>query len=646
MQLRYISIPALIGEAGGDPWAINQSLQDGRPAQISDLAEAFHAAGRCTSESSAAFDDARRRFEASWNRENGDHPINDSAEVQRVTKSLGAQSLQLPKIGIDLENVAAALAQAQRTGAVLVSTLDGQLQQLDGEIGQAVELEKQPHLSAAERSAIDAHISGLEQQAIDDTKSALGQLESLRDGYSDYLQRSLATLRADGLDPETIRGLDAPVQIPPPGTSAEDVHKWWTSLTPEERQRLIAEHPEQIGNLNGVPVSARSDANIAVMTQDLNRVRDVAGRYGVSVDDVVRDPAKYGLTATDITRYQNADQTKQGLDHDAGPDPRHPNPTFLFAYNPLAFGGKGRAAIAIGNPDTAKNTAVIVPGTSSSVKGGWLHDGHDDSLNLYQQANLADPNNPTAVLAWMGYDAPNDFQDPRIATPMLARTGGQALAQDVNGLWATHLGGGEHVTVLGHSYGSTTVADAFAQGGMHANDAVLLGCPGTDLAQNAASFHLDGGHVYVGDASTDPVGMIGESVGLSRRLFGDDLGGQLLGTDPGLGTDPAADGYGSVRFRAEVPGSDGINAHDHSHYYHRGSEALHSMADITSGHGNALESDGMLAQLRHKPGTVDIPGLGSVGLDLPGVPASIDPEWDRAPQSITDAHVFDDQDHH
>ena len=646
MQLRYISIPALIGEAGGDPWAINQSLQDGRPAQISDLAEAFHAAGRCTSESSAAFDDARRRFEASWNRENGDHPINDSAEVQRVTKSLGAQSLQLPKIGVDLENVAAALAQAQRTGAVLVSTLDGQLQQLDGEIGQAVELEKQPHLSAAERSAIDAHISGLEQQAIDDTKSALGQLESLRDGYSDYLQRSLATLRADGLDPETIRGLDAPVQIPPPGTSAEDVHKWWTSLTPEERQRLIAEHPEQIGNLNGVPVSARSDANIAVMTQDLNRVRDVAGRYGVSVDDVVRDPAKYGLTATDITRYQNADQTKQGLDHDAGPDPRHPNPTFLFAYNPLAFGGKGRAAIAIGNPDTAKNTAVIVPGTSSSVKGGWLHDGHDDSLNLYQQANLADPNNPTAVLAWMGYDAPNDFQDPRIATPMLARTGGQALAQDVNGLWATHLGGGEHVTVLGHSYGSTTVADAFAQGGMHANDAVLLGCPGTDLAQNAASFHLDGGHVYVGDASTDPVGMIGESVGLSRRLFGDDLGGQLLGTDPGLGTDPAADGYGSVRFRAEVPGSDGINAHDHSHYYHRGSEALHSMADITSGHGNALESDGMLAQLRHKPGTVDIPGLGSVGLDLPGVPASIDPEWDRAPQSITDAHVFDDQDHH
>jgi Alpha/beta hydrolase len=647
MQLRYISIPALIAEAGGDPWAINQSLQVGRPAQISDLAEAFHAAGRCTSESSAAFTEARRRFKASWNRENGDHPINDSAEVQRTTQSLGAQSLQLPKIGVDLENIAAALAEAQRTGATLISTLESQLQQIDNELGEALDLEKDTDLTAAEGSAIDHLVSALEQQAIDDTKSALGQLESIRDGYSDYLQKSLATLRADGYDPAVIQGLDAPIQIPPPGTSAEDVHRWWTSLTPEQRQHLLAEHPDQIGNLNGVPVSARSDANIAVMTQDLNRVRDVAGRYGVSVDDVVRDPAKYDLSATDITRYQNADETKQGLDHDAGENFLHPNPTHLFAYDPLAFGGKGRAAIAIGNPDTAKNTAVIVPGTSSSVKGGWLHDGHNDARNLFEQANAADPNNPTAVIAWMGYDAPNDFTDPRIATPMLARTGGEALAQDVNGLWATHLGGGEHVTVLGHSYGSTTVADAFALGDMHANDAVLLGCPGTDLARNAASFHLDGGHVFVGDASTDPVGMIGESDGVSKYVFGDDISGQLLGTDPGLGTDPAGDGFGSVRFRAEVPGSDHITAHDHSYYYHRGSEALYSMADITSGHGDALASDGMLAQPRHQPGVqVDIPGLGRVNVGIPGTPTADDPEWDRAPGSITDDHIFDAQYHH
>ena len=88
----------------------------------------------------------------------------------------------------------------------------------------------------------------------------------------------------------------------------------------------------------------------------------------------------------------------------------------LWAYDPLAFNGKGRAAIAIGNPDKSRNTAVIVPGTNSSVKGGWLFDGHNDAINLYGQSLKADPNNPTAVIAWMGYDAPEfDFQHPEQA---------------------------------------------------------------------------------------------------------------------------------------------------------------------------------------------------------------------------------------
>ena len=241
MQLQYISIGALIGEAGGDPWAINQSLQKGRPSQIGDLAEAFHTAGRSTTESSTAFAEARQRFEASWNRENGEHPINDSAEVQRVTKALGAQSVQLPKIGADLKNVAAALAEAQRTGGARISTLESQLQQLDSEIGQGLELEKDPHLTAAQRSALDEQISRLQQHAIDDTKSALGQLESLRNGYSDHLRNSLATLHAEGDDQPHPQNQDVdyvtgdhtddepwryPWDPPPPPDSAPGGGRW------------------------------------------------------------------------------------------------------------------------------------------------------------------------------------------------------------------------------------------------------------------------------------------------------------------------------------------------------------------------------------------------------------------------------------
>lgn len=208
MQLRHISIPPLIAEAGGDPWAINQSLQAGRPAQIADLAESFHAAGRCAAESNAAFDQARRRFEGAWNRENGENPINDSAEVQRVTQSLGAQSTQLPKIGVDLENIAAALAEAQRSARGHVASLEGQLQQLDNQIGQALELEKDPHLTAADRSTLDALISSLEQHAIDDTQAALDELRSIRRAYSESLRKAQTTLVSDGYDPARVGGVD------------------------------------------------------------------------------------------------------------------------------------------------------------------------------------------------------------------------------------------------------------------------------------------------------------------------------------------------------------------------------------------------------------------------------------------------------
>src|ERR1700753_2019913 len=117
MQLRYISVPALIAAAGGDPWAITKSLQAGSPLQISNLAEAFHSAGRCTTEAGNEVEQARHRFHAAWDHQNGDHPLHHSDHVPRGTKSLGAQSLQIPKIGTALENIAASLAEAQKAAA-------------------------------------------------------------------------------------------------------------------------------------------------------------------------------------------------------------------------------------------------------------------------------------------------------------------------------------------------------------------------------------------------------------------------------------------------------------------------------------------------------------------------------------------------
>jgi hypothetical protein len=69
----------------------------------------------------------------------------------------------------------------------------------------------------------------------------------------------------------------------------------------------------------------------------------------------------------DVTRYQNAVKTRDGLNYDSGQEGPNQRPVMLWAYDPLAFNGWGKAAIAIGNPDFARTTAVIVPGTGSSV---------------------------------------------------------------------------------------------------------------------------------------------------------------------------------------------------------------------------------------------------------------------------------------
>jgi len=366
----------------------------------------------------------------------------------------------------------------------------------------------------------------------------------------------------------------------------DDLKAWWDSLNQMAKAELLDRNPEDIGNCGGIPVADRSTANLRVLHRDLDRIDRVAADNGISVAEITAAPERFGLNSTDIIRYTNAGLIKQSIAYNHSLSGAE---VLLMVYKPVDFRGQGRAAIAIGNPDTAEDTAVLVPGATNSVADGWL--SSNEIANLYTETRAAtEAGRDVSVLAWMGYDAPDSFVDPRVAQTTLARKGGALLAADINALNTTHRGGSSHVTVVGHSYGSTTVADAAAGYGMRADDIVLLGSPGTDLARTASDFHLpDGGHVYVGSAATDPV----------TNLAGMPRDAPVLPIGPiGLGADPAADGFGSTRFKAEVPGWTWQSGNDHDDYFESGSESLYSTADITSGHGGALQEHGMTAPHR------------------------------------------------
>lgn|GEM_PF-2318104 len=192
--LAHLSIGTLIAAAGGDPWHLDDTIQAGDPGEIDKLAQVFHSARANTAEADAAFLKARQRFENSWNRQTGAHPINDSAEVQSVVANVKDQIGQLDQIAADLEAVAASLAETQRFSALDLQIADSQLQVTDAFMGQA-------QAAGQDTSAIEKAAEGI-------TKQTLDEITALQNGYKAALAQSVVALRNDGYDPVDLSGID------------------------------------------------------------------------------------------------------------------------------------------------------------------------------------------------------------------------------------------------------------------------------------------------------------------------------------------------------------------------------------------------------------------------------------------------------
>lgn len=374
--------------AGGDPWKINGTLQTGQPAQISSLAQAFHDAGQSTVEAEVAFGRARDRFAKAWTHESGPNPINSSAEVQRATKSLGLQAAQLPKIGADLETVAAALAEAQRSGRGEIAALEGQLEGLDEQIGEAVELERNPDLTLSERKLLDQYIDGLEKHAIDDTKGSLKKVARIRDGYSQELAAAMANLRKqDGYDPP-VQALDGDVPEAPPPNAEERRHNQIEAF-----KQVFGRGPTSAADWETAaaldPQTYDPKFNGAKSEVRVVRIRPVPGQGVVRVSQWIEQ--------RDVTSFP---PWKRDLGNNRGPNPNFdPEDTKVTTYidyengivvlrqNPSVEenpdGGPGR--VKVGTP---RGSVTQLPDGSVRIKY--------DAGNPFAPGITADPHGPFA----------------------------------------------------------------------------------------------------------------------------------------------------------------------------------------------------------------------------------------------------------
>jgi pimeloyl-ACP methyl ester carboxylesterase len=348
-------------------------------------------------------------------------------------------------------------------------------------------------------------------------------------------------------------GGEGPYGLGPPADPARRA-AWWAALTPGEKSDLVTAYPKRYGAMAGLPAQGRDMANRILLDQEITELEEKV-RLGLATDDDKRALAGAKAVKAQLARVGN------GVD----PVTHEPLQAQLLIYDPRAFGGQGRAAIVVGDLDTAQNVAVAVPGLTSDVPS-YMDNLTGNALNLYGEARAAAPGESTAVVAWMGYDAP-DFAT--VSSDDEAEAGAKLLAGDIRDIQTTRAGNPPHLTVVGHSYGSTTTGLAASREGMRVDDLVLIGSPGAGHANSAADLHMDPDHVYVGSNSSDTVTY------RTRTAFG---------WDP-LGQDPAGDEFGATRFQAEAtdrnPAVPGFA--DHSKYYEPGSESLYNISNVVTG---------------------------------------------------------------
>lgn len=287
----------------------------------------------------------------------------------------------------------------------------------------------------------------------------------------------------------------------------EENKKWWDGLTEEEQESLKNEYPGIIGNTDGIPTTDRDDANRVTLDYAREKADADLKKAGEDLRALMTDEGPNKLQPGDPRlqaaqdRYDAALERKNALD---GLDKRLNDPTKDRAYLlALDTQGNGKAAVAVGNPDTAKNVATYVPGTGGGLNTGYLIDV--DRADAMRR----DAGKDTATIAWQGYDAPQ-WNLPGPADDSYYKKAPEAVRDFQQGLRATHQGEPSNNTIMGHSYGATVVSHAAQKYDLGVQNVVQIASPGEGATQDVHGYK---GHPpptsWATEAPGDPVGDLG-----------------------------------------------------------------------------------------------------------------------------------------
>ncbi|MCP2317556.1 Alpha/beta hydrolase, partial [Nocardia amikacinitolerans] len=261
---------------------------------------------------------------------------------------------------------------------------------------------------------------------------------------------------------------------------ADENARRWNALTDAERATLIRAYPDVIGNAPGIDSHSADTANRLRIARD---IADLSARDTLDRQERQR-LRELRRTVADLRRAQvRAARIDPNL------------PVRVLAYDPGAFGGKGRALVAFGNPDAATQVSVHVPGRDASVAdlGAVLEEtaaGHAAAAGRLRAGDSL------ASIAWLGYNTPGR------ASAMVnwrAKKAAELLRRDLAIFDATRAvtGNKPAVRIIADGYGVDVAAAAGRKGGLSGlvGDIALVGMPGDPILP---SKHFgDGVRVFV-----------------------------------------------------------------------------------------------------------------------------------------------------
>ncbi|MGY5059541.1 alpha/beta hydrolase [Streptomyces sp. 900105755] len=339
------------------------------------------------------------------------------------------------------------------------------------------------------------------------------------------------------------------LHLPDPEASPALLTRFFTSLTAQERDRLVHRYPLAVGNMNGAPVELRYRAN------------DIAlGQQRAVEKKRMHDP-----------RLSTAGQ------QDAGRRMHRYEALMTKGRQILAFDpdGGGRVAEVFGDLTKAERISVVVPGVDTDLltfqKTYRQYTAPVGMAKaLYGAERTASPSTRTAVIAWADYTAP-DGLGVAAATGTAAEQGSVRL----NALLRA-LPGDAPVSMFCHSYGSVVCGVAAHAMPDRVTDIAVAASPG--MRVESASHLGTSARVWAMRDATDWI----------QDVPYLELGGL------GHGADPVSSAFGARVLSA-------LDAKGHAGYFEPGTDSLRNLADVGVGAYGAVtcahDDDGCRAGL-------------------------------------------------